>query len=178
MIFGRKKAPEKITKANERLVRKVLGKDFGRRVFGFLCAPDIPARMKILADKLHVPLFALSEHCVQLGAGQINKIAEEVEPSELLRRHILEVHVGKRTIEKISRYDEETANVLDLERLQRFEFEKAVSQIVMKYRRAGATPSEIDWAVDYGFRCRAALLSGQPLPTDMPPREYYRRSHQ
>jgi hypothetical protein len=169
MIFGKKKASEKITKANERLVRKVLGKDSGRKVFGFLCSPDIPARMKILADKFHVPLFALSEHAFQLGAGQINKIAEEAEASELLRRHILEVHVGRRTIEKISRYDEETANVLDLERHQRFQFEKAVGQIVMKYYRAGIKTSEIDWAIDYGLRCRIAITTGQPLPKDFSP---------
>ncbi|HEX7474977.1 MAG TPA: hypothetical protein VF318_03345, partial [Dehalococcoidales bacterium] len=159
----------KDNRSNERLVRKVLRKDTGRKVFGFPCSRDIPARLKAMADRLHVPLYALSEHCLQLGASQLAKTAENAEEAELLRQHISDIHVGRRTIEKISRYDEEMADALDRERSKRFQFEKAVNQIVMKYHRAGVRPSEIDWAIDYGLRCRASLLKGQPLPTDCPP---------
>jgi hypothetical protein len=169
MIFGKKKAKAKDNRSNERLVRKVLGKDTGRRVFGFPCSPDIPARVKAMADRLHVPLYALSEHCLQLGASQLAKTAENTEEAEFLRQHISDIHVGRRTIEKISRYDEEMANVLDLERQQRFQFEKAVGQIVIKYYRAGIKTSEIDWAIDYGMRARVAAATGRPLPTDLPP---------
>jgi hypothetical protein len=169
MIFGKKKAKAKDNRSNERLVRKVLGKDTGRKVFGFPCSRDIPARLKAMADRLHVPLYALSEHCLQLGASQLAKTAENTEEAELLRQHISDIHVVKRTIEKISRYDEEMANVLDLEREQRFQFEKAVGQIVIKYYRAGIKTSEIGWAIDYGMRARVAAATGRPLPTDLPP---------
>ena len=81
----------------------------------------------------------------------------------------LAVHVGARTIEKISRYDEEMADDLDRERQKLFQFERAVRQIVSKYYRRGVRPSEIDWATDYGLRCLAAVPSGRPVPTDLPP---------
>jgi CMP-2-keto-3-deoxyoctulosonic acid synthetase len=169
MIFGKKKAKAKDNRSNERLVRKVLGKDTGRKAFGFPCSPDIPARLKAMADRLHVPLYALSEHCLQLGASQLAKTAENTEEAEFLRQHISDIHVGRRTIEKISRYDEEMADVLDRERSKRFQFEQEVRQITMKYYRPGTRPSELSWAIDYGLRCRIAVATGQPLPKDFPP---------
>lgn len=171
MIFSKKNSSEKSRKANERMVRKVLGKNPERKVFGFPCSPDIPGQLKMLADKLHVPLYGLAEHAFQLAAGQIARMADSADESELLRQHISDVHVGRRTIEKISRFDEEMADDLDRERQRRFQFEQAVRQIVLKYNARGVRPSLIDWAVDYGIRCRSALIKGQPPPTDLPPTE-------
>jgi hypothetical protein len=154
--------------ADEKLARKSRGNDSGRKTWGFPCSPDIKARMKMLADRLHVPLYALTEHAVQLSAGLIATIAEHPEECELLRQHILDDHVGRRMIEKISRYDQDMADILDEERHRRFQIDNAVRRIVLKFGRAGLTPREIEWYIGYGMRCRIAIGHGQPVPTDSP----------
>jgi hypothetical protein len=171
-MFRRNKDKQKErNKANERLVKKIIGKDSGRRIFGFPCSPDIQARLRMLAGKINVPLYALSEHSVQLSVGLIAKMAEAPEECELLRRHILDDHVGRRTIEKISQYDEKMADLLDEERRRRFQIEKAVRQIVEHYIRAGLKPKEITRLIDYGMRCRIAGAHGRPVPAYLPPED-------
>jgi len=142
-----------------------------RKVWGFPCSPDIPARMKMLADRLHVPLYALAEHAFQLSAGPIAKMVEDPEESEQLRKHIQEHHVGRRTIEKIDRLDQEMADVLDQERHRWSQTEAIVRHIIMKYIRQGLSPRVIDWLVGYGMRCRIAIARGQPMPKDLPPED-------
>ena len=101
-MFGFKKhKQEEPIKANARLVKKILGKGPERRVFGFICSPSLQAQLKMLAGQLQVPIFALAEHALQLSAGQIAVMAENPEECALLRKHIIEIHVEARTIEKI-----------------------------------------------------------------------------
>ncbi len=157
--------------ANERLVKKIIGNHSGRRTFGFPCSPDIKARFNMLAGQLDVWIYALGEHALQLSAGLIAKIVEDPEERELLKHHIKDVHVGRRTIEKISRYDKEMADLLDEERHRHFQIEKAVRQIVVRFIRSGLKPQEIPWLIDYGMRCRIAVARGRPVPTDTPQEE-------
>lgn len=46
-------------------------KKSGRRIFGFQCSPAIHVSAKSLAKQLHVELFAVSEHSMQLGLVDI-----------------------------------------------------------------------------------------------------------
>jgi len=154
--------------SNARLVKKILKKDPGRRVFGFGCSPDIQAQLKMLAGQLQVPIYALGEHALQLSAGLIAKMAENSEESALLRKHIIEIHVEARTVEKISVYDQDMAERLDAERIRRLEIDKAVHQIVVNFIRAGLKPREIPWLINYGMRCRVAVAQGKPIPKDWP----------
>jgi hypothetical protein len=154
---------------NERLAKRILGKDSGRRVFGFACSPDIHAQMKLLAGELQVPVFALAEHCLQLSVGLVAKAKENPEERELLRKHLVEVHVEARTIEKFNFYDEQLAKDLNEQRLWRFDVESAVRQIVIDFTRKGLKPRDIGWYIDYGYRCFAAVLRGRPVPKDIPP---------
>jgi hypothetical protein len=154
---------------DEEPARKSRGNDSERKIWGFPCAPDIPARMKVLADQLQIPLYALTEHALQLSAGLIARMAEKPEESQLLRQHILDNHVGRRTIEKMSHIDEEMAMILDKEREQRFQIENAVRQIVVKFARRGVEPRDIAWYTGYGLRCFIAVNDGQPVPKDWPP---------
>jgi hypothetical protein len=168
-MFRRSKDKRKDSKtANARLVKKILKKEPGRRVFGFGCSPDIQARLKMLAGQLHVPIYALGEHALQLSAGLIARMAENSEESALLRRHIIEIHVETRTVEKISVYDQDMAQRLDAERIRRLEIDRAAHQIVVKFLRAGLKPEEIPWCIDYGMRCRLAVAQGKPIPKDWP----------
>ncbi len=169
-MFGRNRNKKREINDRETNIRS-RAKGFDRKVWGFPCSPDIPARMKMLVDRLHVPQYALAEHALQLSAGLIVKMAEEAEEKEQLRQHILEYHVGRRTIEKISRLDEEMADILDKERHHRLQIEASVRQIIVTFIRSGLKPREIAWLIDYGMRCRIAVARGQPVPKDLPPEE-------
>jgi hypothetical protein len=118
-----------------------------------------------------VPLYALCEHAFQLSAELIAKMAENAEERDQLRQHILENHVGRRTIEKITRLDEDMGDILDKEWRQRFRVEQAVREIVAKFIRSGINLRDILWLIDYGMRCRIAVARGQRVPTDLPPED-------
>ena len=167
-MFGRKKERQKEKRENERMVRKVLGKDSGRRVFGFQCLPNLQATIKSLADQIHVPLFALIEHAIELGEIQIVDAMKDPEECELLRRHLVDFHIAPRTSEKIARYDEEVANDLRMERIRRFGIEKATRQLVMKFVSWGHKPEELEQLILLGNRCRWGITQGWPVPPDIP----------
>lgn len=168
-MFKKKKDKQKASnKANERMVKKILRKDSGRRVFGFPCSPDIPAQLRMLAGELQVPIYALAEHALQLSVGLIAKMKENPEENEQLKRHIIEIHVDARTVEKISAYDQDMADRLNEERLRRFSIDRTVRQIVVNFVRRGLKPEEIPELIDYGMRCRVAIGLGKPIPKDWP----------
>jgi hypothetical protein len=167
-MFGRKNKLKERDAAKAKLAKKILGKDSGRRVFGFPCSPDIPAQLKLLADQLNVPLYALCEHALQLSANQVAKAVANPEEITLLRKHLTEIHIEARTIEKISSYDRDMGEQLERERLRRLGIEQAVRQIVVDFIRGGLRPQEISWCIDYGMRCRIAVAQGKPVPTDLP----------
>jgi hypothetical protein len=150
--------------AQEKLVKKMLKKNTGRKVFGFPCSPDIPASLKLLADKINIQLFALAEHALELGTMQIKATMDDPEELELLRRHLAETHVELRTIEKVARYDEETAEDMKITRIRRFEEERAVRQIVINFARRGMNPKYIAGYLSYGYLCFVAYFNGQPMP--------------
>jgi hypothetical protein len=182
MLFRRNRAEdkereekeEKDKKAKERQARKLLGRDTGRRVFGFKCAPDIPTTLKKEADGLHVPLFALAEHCLQLGAIQLQQALKDPEEREELRQHLVEDHVQKRTIEKISRYDQGAADWLADERRRRFGLDSSVRVIVARFGLRD--PHHVAEIIDLGLRTMHAVLNGAPPPPPLPGSGYPRRS--
>ncbi len=171
-----KEKKEIVQKANEKLIRKVLQKDTGRRVFGFQCSPGIPSSLKLLADQLHVPLFSLAEHALQLGAIQIPKANKNPEEREELRKHLTDVHVGMRTIEKISRYDEEASEILSAERERRNAIDIVARRIAVKYLSYGRKAELVEELIDFGALCMIAVEAGWPAPPNVAPPGYYSRS--
>jgi hypothetical protein len=170
-MFGKKKVQEKETRANEKLARKLLGRHTGRKVFGFPCSPDIPASLKLLADKINIQLFALAEHALELGTMQIKATMDDPEELELLRRHLAETHVELRTIEKVARYDEETAEDMKIARIRRFEEDRVVRQLVADFVRKGMKPKYMTGYLEYGYRCFVSYTNDQPMPK--PQREWF-----
>lgn len=160
----KKKDHEKEKRANEKMVRRVLGKEPERKVFGFQCSPSIQATLKSLADQIRVPLFALAEHALQLGAIDLEEANNNPEEREELRRHLTEVHVEMRTIEKIDRYDAEAADILKMERARRFRIDRVTRQLVVKYMSLGLKPEELEEMILFGHQCRLAIAQGWPRP--------------
>jgi hypothetical protein len=171
-MFFKNKSDEKVKQANEKMVRKVLGKSSGRRVFGFKCSPNIQASMKSFADQIHVPLFALVEHVLQLGSMQIKAAMNDPEEREELRRHLTEVHVEMRTIEKVARFDEEAADTLSRERIWRFDIDRATRQLVVKFTGRGIKPQDLEEMILFAYRCTQAIAGGWPCPPEISPRGY------
>jgi hypothetical protein len=163
-VFSKKKAQEKEKRANEKLARKLLGKDTGRKVFGFKCSPDIQTSLKLLADKINVQLFALAEHALELGTMQIKATMDDPEELELLHRHLADTHVELRTIEKVARYDEETAEDMKIARIRRFEEDRVVRQLVADFVRKGMAPKYIAGYLIFGYLCFVAYINGEPMP--------------
>lgn len=169
-MFGFNKRKQRADNAAKvKLAKKILGKDSGRRVFGFACSPDISARTKMLAGELNIPIFALAEHMLELSNWLIGKIIESPEEREQLIQHLNESHIDARTLEKIAVYDRETAEMMEQEQRQRFKIDKAARRIVVNCINRGIKPEQIEWAINYGLRCRMAVLQGRPIPKDLPP---------
>ena len=166
-MFGRKKNKEDTVKEKEKLLRRALGKDSGRRVFGFQCMPELKATMKSLADQMHVPLFALCEHAIELGEMQIEDAIKDPEERELLRSHLVDFHVAPRTIEKIAVYDEQAASNLKIERIRRLNIEKATRRLVTKFVSSGFKPEDLEGLIVFGYRCQIAITRGWPEPPDV-----------
>jgi hypothetical protein len=49
---------------------------------------------------LQVAIYVLVEYALQLSTGMVTKMTENPEKSALLRKHIIEIHVDARIVEK------------------------------------------------------------------------------
>lgn len=163
-FFNNNKTEAKQKQEKERLLRKVLGKESERRVFGFKCDPSLPADLKLKAGKLNVPEFALAEHALELGLRQIKEAASDPEESEELRLHLVEVHVAKRTGEKLARYDEEAADALRRDMMRRLNIDRTVRQVVEGFVKEGMAPRDIRGYILYGYMCLMAVTHHRPIP--------------
>jgi hypothetical protein len=169
------------TRAQEKIAKRLMGKSTGRHIFGFPCSPDIHAKVKMRAGELQVDMYALSEHCMQLGIDTVDDAIEDSEERDLLRRHLIEQHIDQRTIEKLSWYDEELAEQMQKERLAQFEVDRVVRRLVVDFARRGMNPKYMPYYLDYGYRCFFAVIRGSPIPKPperMPGRESRRPKNQ
>ena len=64
-----------------------------RKVFGFLCDPELALGVKLLAHQLEVPIYPLAEHLLQLGAGEVIREIEQPERKRKLQDHLLNGHL-------------------------------------------------------------------------------------
>lgn len=146
-------------------MKKLLGTETGRRVFGYQIQPIFHIKMKLLADKLHVPLFALVEHIFEISAIVIEDIFTDSEESNSLQEHIEDIHVKQRTIEKIHKFDEEMATSLAQEIQKQSIEDKVLRTIIKDYIRNGIRARQIPGFIRFGMMCRIAISRGWPDPT-------------
>ena len=165
-MFRRKKAQEEEKRAKERLARKLLGQDIRRKQICFRCADWIQSKIKELADANHVTMASLAEHALELGMIQIKEAVKDPEEREELRSHLAEDHIGERTVEKVARYDKEASEDLRIERLRRFEIDKNVRRLVVKYGR-WFKPDQLEEFIDLGNLTKVAIAAGWPPPPQL-----------
>jgi len=157
---GRGRGP---TRAQEKIAKRILGKDTGRHVFGFPCSKELHAEIKVKAGELQIPIFALAEHCLELGIDTISDI-DDPEERDLLHKHLIEHHVNQRTLEKINWFDEELVKDMNVERLRQFEIERIARKLVKDFIKKGMNPKHIPYYLNFGYNCFYAYVRGWPMP--------------
>jgi hypothetical protein len=85
---------------------------FKKPVFGFRCSPKISLAAKKLAKELHMDLYIVAEHAMQLGLVDIAAAAKDPEELEMLRAHLNKEHVLEHLVESVSAYDAEAAEYI------------------------------------------------------------------
>ena len=174
-MFG-KKRPEKMASPAEGRRPRSRRDDRRRKTYGFRCDPGLQAFMKALADELDVPLFALSEHALELGSMQIEAAKADPAEREEMCLHLAEAHVLERTLEKISRYDLQASDDLARERIRRSRIDRAARALVVKFIGRGYRPEDLEGLIILGARCRAAMANGWRSPPAASPRDSGRRA--
>ncbi|MCJ7635065.1 hypothetical protein MUP77_22080 [Candidatus Bathyarchaeota archaeon] len=115
-------------------------KEPDRRLFGFRCSPAIKMTAKVLAKKLHVDLYELAEHSIQLGLMDVAAVMKDPKETEMLREHLNEEHVINHLVESVSRYDAEAARYIREGQARRYHKELAVRALVELWARYGLDP--------------------------------------
>jgi hypothetical protein len=78
-----------------------------RKVFGFLCDPNLARGVKTLARYLEVPIYPLAEHLIQLGAGLVVPALDDEEKKKELQEHLANEHLLVPSFDKDNEYDKE-----------------------------------------------------------------------
>ena len=64
-----------------------------RKVFGFLCDPNLALSVKLMAKHLETPIYPVAEHLLQLGMKEMVAILHDEALKEELQRHLLQEHL-------------------------------------------------------------------------------------
>jgi len=81
------------------------GKEIKRRIFGFPCDTTLQVSLKMLAQEMHVPIYAVMEHICQLGAGGVAAALGDEKARKDLEEHILREHLLVPGIDAQNEYD-------------------------------------------------------------------------
>jgi hypothetical protein len=154
---------------NKKYVREVLGTERGATTFGFVCDLEIQAHLRQAANKMQVPLYGLSEEIFETSLEVINTLTNDPEQFQLLKDHIVEYHIAKRTIDKIGKFNAEMAEILKEEYQAKLTMEKTVKRIVERYIEYGQfKPSQVQRLLEFGFACMEAERRGRIKPNFYP----------
>jgi len=64
-----------------------------RKVFGFLCDPNLAFGVRFIAADLEVPIYTVAEHLLQLGVAQMYPALEDEEHKKELQEHLINEHL-------------------------------------------------------------------------------------
>jgi hypothetical protein len=78
-----------------------------RKVFGFLCDPQIARAVKVTARYLESPIYPVAEHLIQLGAQLVLLELQSEESKKKLKEHLVNEHLLAPNVDKENDYDSE-----------------------------------------------------------------------
>jgi len=95
-----------VKRYKNRLARR-FSKEIKRQQFNFYCDWTIITTLKVLASEIEIPVYVLSEHCLQLGIQEVLALMQDQALRDQLCRHLVRDHlltpVTKPQSEPISR---------------------------------------------------------------------------
>jgi len=108
----------KTVKRYKKRVSRRFSKEIKRQQFNFCCDWSITVTLKAFAHKLEVPVYFVTEHCLQLGLLEVIDLMQDEALKDQLCRHLVRDHlltpVTKPQSEPISRRLIRLRNVMNL----------------------------------------------------------------
>jgi len=156
-IFGRKRQSE-----NDYDEEPEVKKPF----FGFRCSPKIHLSAKMLAKELHMDLYVIAEHAMQLGLMDIAAAAKDSEELEMLRVHLNKEHVIEHLVESVSAYDAEAAEYIREGQSLLHQKERGLRDLVELWTRYNLDPKLIREIVLQELQRRTADMRSKIIRKD------------
>jgi len=114
-----------------------------RKVFGFLCDPELALGVKFIAAGLQVPIYTVTEHLLQLGMAQMHPNLEDEVSKKELQEHLINQHLLASALSEDNEYDRAAAaNARKAEKKRRARFDAAV-KLVRVLEMDGVPPERI-----------------------------------
>ena len=132
--------------------------EYKKPVFGFRCSPKIHMTAKTLAKELHVDLYVIAEHAMELGLMDIAAAAKDPEELEMLRLHLNKEHVIEHLVESVSAYDAEAAGYIRDGQSLLHQKERAVRDLVELWTRYKLDPRLIKEIILQELQRRTATM--------------------
>lgn len=112
-----------------------------RKVFGFLCDLLLAGGIRGLAKQLGVPIFAVAEHCLQIGFIIINMVLtrdpkRKAEAIAELKSHLREMHSLKPQLED-SHYEHGLIAALTYDSPEASTTHKEIAKMLVRAEKAG-----------------------------------------
>jgi hypothetical protein len=89
---------------------------------------------------LHVDLYVVAEHAMQLGLMDIKEAMKDPGEREILRQHLHDEHTMKHLVESVSKYDTEAAEYIRDGQVRWYHKEQAVRDLVELWAKHGLDP--------------------------------------
>lgn len=83
----------KTVKRYKNRLAKRFSKEIQRKQFNFYCDWKVIVTLKAFAGKLEVPVYVLTEHCLQLGILEVINLMEDEALEDQLCRHLVRDHL-------------------------------------------------------------------------------------
>lgn len=124
-----------------KLFQKQKRKEGVRRVFGFLCSPQLTDNVKAISKELSLPIFAAAEHGLATGVSQMLADMKDEATKKSLQDHLIEGHFLAPLFKAGNIYDQEASIKIRRWQLRRWELDRIVHRLVSIVEREGIPPS-------------------------------------
>ena len=111
-----------------------------RKVFGFLCSPELINLIKDLAALLQIPIYCVTEHCLQIGAISIGAACRHTETEDELKDHLTREHLLKQVLTLNTDYDVGVAQQALKQEMARIRQDKLVRELVSVLQEENLSP--------------------------------------
>ena len=72
---------------------KHYGKEIGRKQLNFYCDWKIIAFLRAMAQQLEIPVYVLTEHCLELALAEVSELTKDEALKDWLSRHLVREHL-------------------------------------------------------------------------------------